>query len=58
MNNKPILSGNIFISSLLSTIKYAAKFTIISSAWLLKFAGMTLSKCGETIEAIIVKSHR
>jgi hypothetical protein len=57
MSNK-LQTGNIFVSSIMTTLKHATKVSFISLAWALKFTGLFLSKCGETIESIILKSHR
>jgi hypothetical protein len=58
MSNKPMHAGNIFISSILTTLKHAGKVIIISLAFGLKISGMFLLKFGEVVEKIIVKSHR
>lgn len=58
MSNKQLQSGNIFITSIVATVKHTFKLSIIVCAWSLKFSGMFLSKCGETIEQILIKSHR
>lgn len=58
MSNKPMNAGNIFVSSIMTTVKHACKITIICFAWGLKFSGAFLLKFGETIEKIIIKTNR
>lgn len=57
MNNRNLQAGNIFMSTLKVAIRSTLKVAIISIAWILKFSGLFLSRLGETIERIVIKTH-
>jgi hypothetical protein len=57
MNNKNLQIGNIFMTTLKVVIRSTLKVTMITLAWGLKFSGLFLSRLGETIERIIIKTH-
>ncbi|MBK7763313.1 MAG: hypothetical protein IPI46_08050 [Bacteroidetes bacterium] len=58
MQNRNLQTGNIFVSSLITTIKHALIISTIGLAWGLKFSGLALTKLGETLERITNKTNR
>lgn len=58
MNHRELQSGSILVRSVGSLIKHAFRISIIALAYTMKFSGLFLTRIGETVESIIVKTHR
>lgn len=48
-------SANIFVTALKALIISAFKIIVLAFAWTIKLIGITLAKCAETIEKIMIK---
>lgn len=50
-------ASNVFAEALKSLLKSAVKILLISIAWIIRLAGLILSKMGDTIERIVIKRN-
>jgi hypothetical protein len=48
-------ASNIFVVALKALVISTVKIALIAFAWTIKLIGVTLTKCAETIEKIMIK---